>query len=266
MLHRLFAPPLLAPGIVLLCAACALAQSPGRDGETRTPVKPSTERTLVLPETPYRYADLELPAHFRTLSAFYGSAAEPLAAAGFAIPRVELLTGSATRRRKEAVYLALRDGAVDVLVGTHAVIQEGVEPLGLALSVVDEQHRFGVRQRLELRDKGQNPHLLVMTATPIPRSLGLTLYGDLDLSVIDQLPVNRGRIRTHVRSRDQLPKVWQFVKAQLAEGRQAKVSRCAQAVPSGTKRLRNSAAVIDPAKGELPALPRSAMSVSSRSA
>jgi ATP-dependent DNA helicase RecG len=158
--------------------------------------------------------------HFHTLSAFYGSAAEPLAAAGFAIPRVELLTGSATRRRKEAVYLALRDGAVDVLVGTHAVIQEGVEPLGLALSVVDEQHRFGVRQRLELRDKGRNPHLLVMTATPIPRTLALTLHGDLDLSLLDEMPPGRQKTKTHLLYGQERHLAYEHVRREAARGRQ----------------------------------------------
>src|SRR5439155_26949983 len=119
--------------------------------------------------------------HFQTLGEFYGRAAEQLDAAGSAVPRVALLTGSMTRRRKESVYLALSEAEIDVLVGTHAVIQEGVEPRDLALSVVDEQHRFGVRQRIGLRDKGRNPHLLVMTATTIPRTLALSLHGDLDL-------------------------------------------------------------------------------------
>jgi ATP-dependent DNA helicase RecG len=91
------------------------------------------------------------------------------------------------------------------------------------LVIIDEQHKFGVAHREDLVRKGSYPHLLVMTATPIPRSLGLTLYGDLDLSMIDQMPADRGRIRTHVRSRDKLAKVWEFVRDQIAKGRQAYV-------------------------------------------
>ena len=159
--------------------------------------------------------------HHRTLTAFYERAAERLQASGFPVPRVELLTGSATRRRKEAIYLALRDGEIDILVGTHAVIQEGVEAQRLALSVVDEQHRFGVRQRLELRDKGQNPHLLVMTATPIPRTLALTLHGDLDLSLIDEMPPGRQPVKTHLLRGAERPLAYEHIRREAARGRQS---------------------------------------------
>ncbi len=91
----------------------------------------------------------------------------------------------------------------------------------LGLVIIDEQHKFGVTQREQLVRKGRYPHLLVMTATPIPRTLGLTLYGDLDVSVIDEPPSGRGRVKTFVRSTEQLPKVWEFVRQKLAEGRQA---------------------------------------------
>jgi len=108
-------------------------------------------------------------------------------------------------------------------VGTHALLEAGFVPESLGLVIIDEQHKFGVAQRERLVRKGQYPHLLVMTATPIPRTLGLTLYGDLDLSVIDQLPAGRGRVRTHVRPVSSLPKVWDFVRQKLASGRQAYV-------------------------------------------
>lgn len=108
-----------------------------------------------------------------------------------------------------------------VTVGTHALLEAGFSPTRLGLVVIDEQHKFGVTQREELVRKGRYPHLLVMTATPIPRTLGLTLYGDLDVSVIDGLPAERGRVRTHIRSQASLPKVWAFVRGQLAAGRQA---------------------------------------------
>jgi ATP-dependent DNA helicase RecG len=108
-------------------------------------------------------------------------------------------------------------------VGTHALVESGYVPERLGLVVIDEQHKFGVAQREELVRKGRHPHLLVMTATPIPRTLGLTLYGDLDVSVLDQMPGGRGRTRTFVRGVESLAKVWAFVRAQIARGRQAYV-------------------------------------------
>ncbi len=109
------------------------------------------------------------------------------------------------------------------VVGTHALIEDAVAFERLGLVIIDEQHKFGVVQRERLVRKGAYPHLLVMTATPIPRSLGLTLYGDLDLSVIDQSPGGRGLLRTFVRSAEKLPKVWEFIRRQIAQGRQAYV-------------------------------------------
>jgi ATP-dependent DNA helicase RecG len=106
-------------------------------------------------------------------------------------------------------------------VGTHALIEPGFAPNRLGLVIIDEQHKFGVTQRERLVRKGRYPHLLVMTATPIPRTLGLTLYGDLEVSVIDALPAGRGSLRTFVRSVERLPKVWEFVRDELGQGRQA---------------------------------------------
>ncbi len=111
-------------------------------------------------------------------------------------------------------------GQIDILIGTHALIQEGVTIPKLGLAVVDEQHRFGVAQRAALRQKGFNPHLLAMTATPIPRSLALTLYGDLDLSVIDELPPGRQIIKTRYLGPEQRASAYAFVRRQVAEGRQ----------------------------------------------
>jgi ATP-dependent DNA helicase RecG len=108
-------------------------------------------------------------------------------------------------------------------IGTHALIESGFSLDKLGLVIVDEQHKFGVTQREALLRKGHYPHLLVMTATPIPRTLGLTLYGDLDLSVIDEAPPGRGRLRTFVRQADKLAAVWKFVGSKLDEGRQAYV-------------------------------------------
>jgi len=106
-------------------------------------------------------------------------------------------------------------------IGTHALIESGFTVENPGLVIIDEQHKFGVAQREQLVRKGRYPHLLVMTATPIPRTLGLTLYGDLDVSVIDELPGGRGRIKTFVRTADKLPKVWEFIREKLAAGRQA---------------------------------------------
>ena len=106
-------------------------------------------------------------------------------------------------------------------IGTHALIESGFAPEKLGLVIIDEQHRFGVTQREKLVKKGHYPHLLTMTATPIPRTLGLTLYGELDVSVIDELPPGRGQIKTFVRGADKLPQVWSFIAKRLREGRQA---------------------------------------------
>jgi len=108
-----------------------------------------------------------------------------------------------------------------LFVGTHALVEEGFAPEKLGLVIIDEQHKFGVSQRERLLRKGLYPHLLVMTATPIPRTLGLTLYGDLDISVIDQAPPGRGQIKTYVRKPESLPKVWAFIRSKLKQGRQA---------------------------------------------
>jgi ATP-dependent DNA helicase RecG len=139
--------------------------------------------------------------------------------------RVHLRTGN----RKTADRPELTDSSLVprpsplFVVGTHALIEDAVALDRLGFVIIDEQHKFGVAQRERLVRKGCYPHLLVMTATPIPRSLGLTLYGDLDLSVIDQLPHGRGQLKTFVRSEEKLPKVWEFIRGQVAQGRQAYV-------------------------------------------
>src|SRR6185295_3757614 len=108
-------------------------------------------------------------------------------------------------------------------IGTHALLESGFDIPNLGLVIIDEQHKFGVSQREKLVRKGRYPHVMVMTATPIPRTLGLTLYGDLDISVIDELPAGRGSIKTFVRDADMLPKVFEFIRGKLKEGRQAYV-------------------------------------------
>ncbi|MSQ22499.1 MAG: ATP-dependent DNA helicase RecG [Dehalococcoidia bacterium] len=133
---------------------------------------------------------------------------------------VGLLLGSMTAASKKEVRRLLAAGSLDLAIGTHALIQEDVDIPKLALAVVDEQHRFGVMQRAALRQMGQRPHLLVMSATPIPRTLALTLYGDLDLSTIDELPPGRQRIRTRVVSSDRRTPVYDFIRKEVQAGRQ----------------------------------------------
>jgi ATP-dependent DNA helicase RecG len=136
---------------------------------------------------------------------------------------VGLLTGSSTRREKTQLKKLLAEGLLKVAVGTHALIEEDVQFQSLGLAIVDEQHRFGVMQRLKFIEKGRHPDVLVMTATPIPRTLALTLYGDLDISVIDELPPGRKPIVTRHVPEDHIEKVWSFLKQQIRAGRQAYV-------------------------------------------
>ncbi len=135
---------------------------------------------------------------------------------------VELLVGKLTPTEKKKAAARVASGEVNLAVGTHALIQEGVEFKNLGLVVVDEQHKFGVLQRKALRDRGTgNPDVLVMTATPIPRTLTMTIYGDLDVSIIDELPPGRKPIRTHWKLPAERPSVYQEVRRLLEEGRQA---------------------------------------------
>ncbi|HQU72091.1 MAG: ATP-dependent DNA helicase RecG [Calditrichaeota bacterium] len=135
--------------------------------------------------------------------------------------RTLLLTGSMKASEKKAAQQAISAGQVDLVVGTHALIQEGVDFSRLGLAVIDEQHRFGVLQRQALISKGGSPHVLVMTATPIPRTLALTIYGDLDVSVIDELPPGRQPVQTHWRTEERLPMVFDFIRDHIGRGEQA---------------------------------------------
>jgi ATP-dependent DNA helicase RecG len=124
---------------------------------------------------------------------------------------------------KRAVKAAVKEGEVDILIGTHAVIQDGVDFKDLGLAVIDEQHRFGVMQRAQLMEKGFNPDVLVMTATPIPRSLAMTVYGDLDVSIINELPPGRTPIKTVVVGEDRRAGVYKGIERELKIGRQVYV-------------------------------------------
>ncbi|WP_078808570.1 ATP-dependent DNA helicase RecG [Selenihalanaerobacter shriftii] len=136
---------------------------------------------------------------------------------------VGLLVGSLTAKEKEAVLDELETGNLDIVIGTHALIQEGINFDNLGLVITDEQHRFGVRQRATFKEKGENPDVLVMTATPIPRTLALTLYGDLELSVIDELPPGRKPVVTEWRTKKAYSKIFSFIRQELEAGRQAYV-------------------------------------------
>ena len=135
--------------------------------------------------------------------------------------RCELLISSITKKKKEEILEKLKNGEIDILIGTHALLEENVVFKNLGFVVTDEQHRFGVKQRTTIVEKGQNPDVLVMTATPIPRTLALILYGDLDISIIDELPPNRKKIDTFAVTKDLEERVNNFIKKQVDEGRQA---------------------------------------------
>ena len=134
---------------------------------------------------------------------------------------IEILTSSATKKKKEEILERLRNGEIDILIGTHAILEENVVFNNLGLVVTDEQHRFGVRQRSKINKKGENPDVLVMTATPIPRTLALILYGDLDISIIDELPPNRKVIETFAVTKGMDERVNNFIEEQIKGGRQA---------------------------------------------
>lgn len=137
--------------------------------------------------------------------------------------RCALLTGSSTQKERREIHAGLEDGSIGIIVGTHALIEDNVQFHALGLAVIDEQHRFGVDQRAKLWSKGPDnipPHVLVMTATPIPRTLAMTLYGDLDVSVIDELPPGRKPVKTAMISDAKKPAVYKFMREQIAKGRQ----------------------------------------------
>ncbi len=133
---------------------------------------------------------------------------------------IGLLTGSLNKKEKEKIYQEIKEGKIDLVIGTHALIEEGVQFKNLGLVVIDEQHKFGVGQRALLPKKGINPDCLIMTATPIPRTLAITIYGDLDISVIRQLPPGRQAIKTLLLTEKEKAKAYEIAKKELRQGRQ----------------------------------------------
>ncbi len=153
--------------------------------------------------------------HYRTLQ----ESLAPLKEKGHSI-RFALLTGYLKSPQRAQAYAMVRSGDVDIVVGTHALIQEKVHFRRLGVVVIDEQHRFGVEQRTMLMEKGMNPDVLVMTATPIPRTLALTVYGDLDISILDELPPGRKPIKSYWVGEDKRERVYQFIRQKVRQGRQ----------------------------------------------
>lgn len=155
--------------------------------------------------------------HYRNLTGLLSNPETPL----LAPDAIRLLVGDTPESEKEAIRTGLADGSIKLVIGTHALIEDPVTFANLQLVIIDEQHRFGVEQRAALRLKGNNPHLLVMTATPIPRSLALTIYGDLDLSVMDEMPRGRQPIETHLLSPLERERAYALIRAEIKKGHQA---------------------------------------------
>ena len=178
----------------------------------------AAEAAVIAIENGYQVAVLAPTEILATQHAFYFR--QILAPLGYT---TALLTGSFTSREKEKLKQLIAAGLAQVVVGTHALLEKDVEFHRLGLAIIDEQHRFGVLQRQQLAQKGAQPDVLVMTATPIPRTLAMTLYGDLDVSTIDEMPPGRKPIVTKHATDDGVERVYSFLKRQVAEGRQAYV-------------------------------------------
>ena len=153
--------------------------------------------------------------HYRSMQNFFANVP------GAEDVNIRLLTGATGTQERNEVYAGLADGSIDIIVGTHALIQETVDFHNLGVAIIDEQHRFGVEERGALRGKGTNPHVLVMTATPIPRTLALTMFADLDLTILDELPPGRQPIETKLLYPSERERAYSFIRGQVDSGRQA---------------------------------------------
>jgi ATP-dependent DNA helicase RecG len=201
---------------VIATLALLIAAANGYQGALMAPTEVLAEQHYTnicnyLSQVGTQQAGSEL--HGGTIRRYTGFLSKPLT--------IALLIGSLSAAEKEDLHDEIKQGKVDIVVGTHALIQKEVEFEKLGLAVIDEQHRFGVLQRSALRQKGFNPHVLVMTATPIPRTMALTLYGDLDLSVIDELPPGRQVVKTKCLEPQDREKAYTFLHRQVSNGRQA---------------------------------------------
>jgi len=153
----------------------------------------------------------------------YDNITRMLADGPFKKIKTALLVSGLPKKERDQIGAAIQDGTIDLVIGTHALINEEVSFNNLSFAVIDEQHKFGVRQRALLSEKGNNPDVLIMTATPIPRTLCITLYGDLDVSIIDELPPGRGQVRTKLYTHEQSDQVYALVRQNVAKGRQVYV-------------------------------------------
>ena len=167
--------------------------------------------------------------------------------------KIGLLTSSVPKKEKVSIYSKASSGELDVLIGTHAIIEDVVEILNLGLVVIDEQHRFGVRQRQKLIEKGMNPHLLVMTATPIPRTLSLIMFNDLDVSVIDTLPQGRKPVKTYLVGENYRERVYEFLKKEISNGGQAYII-CPLVEESESYKLKDVVGFFEELKTKIPQL------------
>lgn len=158
--------------------------------------------------------------HYKTFQRLFTTASEESLQL-LAPQAVRLLIGDTPVSEREEILAGLASGEIKLLIGTHAILEDAVQFANLQMAVIDEQHRFGVKQRAQLRAKGVNPHLLVMTATPIPRSLALTVYGDLDLSVIDEMPAGRQVVDTHLLHPLERERAYTLIRSQVGAGKQA---------------------------------------------
>jgi ATP-dependent DNA helicase RecG len=196
---------------VVATAALLMAAANGYQGAFMAPTEILAEQHFgTICQLLAKLGREEGEGYFRSYTGFFP---EPL--------KVALLIGDIKQSGKKKIQKRIKAGDIDIVIGTHALVQKGLEFSRLGLAVVDEQHRFGVEQRSALRGKGFNPHMLVMTATPIPRTLALTLYGDLDLSVINELPPGRQTVKTKWLRPDQRESAYAFVRKQVNAGRQA---------------------------------------------
>jgi len=208
---------------VVAAAALLAAVASGHQGAIMAPTEILAEQhlhTFTRILQPYREADGMEGAWFRAAAPGYVVLNPPYMDKPV---RVALLTGSLKAAEKRDAQAAIAAGEVDIAVGTHALLQEGVSFERLGLAVIDEQHRFGVEQRATLREKGGSPHVLVMTATPIPRTLALTVYGDLDITVLNEMPPGRPPVKTYRVLPYRRQEAFEFVEKKIREGRQAYV-------------------------------------------
>ena len=197
------------------------APAPGEEASLPAEEAEPVSSDEVTPTSQYDESMAPSEEELRDTAAPQSSDPTPLAPPPLRQEEIRLMVGATPEAEKKLIREGLADGSIKLVIGTHALIEETVTYKDLELTIVDEQHRFGVEQRALLRSKGTNPHLLVMTATPIPRSLALTIYGDLDLTVMDELPPGRKPVSTHVLTPRERERAYTLIRGQINQGSQA---------------------------------------------